>query len=128
LAVKGLRSWLLGAVLGLPALLLAVSGTIYLQNGLYEEAAFPVPSDLSLNVSLPRAAYADAADALRHTSLDDGNSQLSLAEAQFDSGVKLRDVLSEAKAGLVHAPASAEGWAFTRKHQNAYLQWKLRKI
>jgi hypothetical protein len=102
----------MGAVLLLPAFLLAGSGIIHLKNGRYEEAAFPVPSYLSLNVLLPRAAYADAADALRHTNFDDGDSHLSLAEAGFHSGAKPQYVITEAEVGLAHAPASAEGWAF----------------
>lgn len=110
--MKGLRSCLMGATLLLPALLLAVSGIIHLQNGRYEEAAFPVPLDQSLNFSLSRAAYIDAANILRHTNIDDGNSQLSMAEARFYSGAKAQYLVSEAETGLAHAPASAEGWAF----------------
>jgi hypothetical protein len=110
--VKTLRSLYMSAVLLLPASLLAFSGLIHLQNGRSEDAAFPVPSYLSLNIPLPKAAYGDAAGALRHANFHDGNSELSMAEAQFHFGIEPQHLLTEIEGGLARAPASAEGWAF----------------
>jgi hypothetical protein len=102
----------MGAILLLPSLFLATSGIVHLLNGLAVNAAFPVPLYLSLNRPMPRAAYADAADVLSHANIHDGDTQLSLAEARFYAGEQPYFILNQVEAGLVGAPASAEGWAF----------------
>jgi len=102
----------MGAVVLLPSLILAAGGAVHLQNGLAVNAAFPIPLDISTNTPVPIAAYADAADVLRHANIHDGDTQLSLAEARFHAGEKPRRILNQVEDGLVGAPASAEGWTF----------------
>ena len=110
--MTGWRFWLTSTVLLLPSLALAVGGFVHLQNGLAVNAAFPVPLYISTNIPIPKAAYSDAADDLRHTNIRDGDSQISLAEARSHTGEEPRLILGQVAGGLIRAPASAEGWAF----------------
>jgi hypothetical protein len=110
--VGRLRFWLYGTALALPAVLFVASGWEHLRDGLALEASFPVPFALSLNHSLPKTAFKDAAVALRSSSAKDGNAQIWSAEARSQAGDKPQVIIQQVEAGLLESPASAEGWAF----------------
>jgi hypothetical protein len=110
--LKGLRSWLVGTALVLPACILAISGLIHFRNGHALDAAFPIPIALSVNNAMPERAYQNAAESLRSANPQDGDSQIWSAEARFAAGEKPQNLLGQVEIGLLHAPASAEGWAF----------------
>jgi hypothetical protein len=110
--VSKLVAWLTGAVLLLPAGLLAAAGLVHLHNGQAVNAAFPVPLMMATDVAVPARASADAARALAVADPRDGDAVLAQAEAGYHAGVPRTETLQRVRAGLSRAPASAEGWTF----------------
>lgn len=110
--MNGLRAIFAGILFVTPALLLAAGGFIQLSNGLAVNSAFPVPLSLSTDRPMPRLAYHDAAEGLARANTQDGESRISLSEARYRAGDASPAVLMVTQNGLLHAPASAEGWAF----------------
>jgi hypothetical protein len=106
--VTGVRVGLWAILFSLPAVLLVATGLRHLRDGMALNAAFPVPLNLSLNNALPGAAYADAAIALGRADPENGAARIALAEALTHRPGN-RQMIED---GLVHAPASAEGWTY----------------
>ena len=72
--------------------------------------AFPVPTYMTMNVSLPRSDYVRAAKALANADPSDGDAAITRAEASwraYGSRVDTEKLLIE---GLAHAPMNAQGW------------------
>ncbi|MBI3678414.1 MAG: O-antigen ligase family protein [Proteobacteria bacterium] len=94
-----------------PALLIAMVAIPRLASGLALEAAFPVPTYMAMNVSLPPNSYSAAADVLVHADPSDGEAQIARGEAVLLSHRKsLHAAESILSAGLAEAPMSARGW------------------
>ena len=60
-------STLIRAALFIPAFAFLGFGAVFLQDGIAQNDAFPVPIYIALNATSLRAAYSDAAAALRRT-------------------------------------------------------------
>jgi hypothetical protein len=94
----------------LPGAALAVLGTLGVIDGLAHDAAIPVPSSMVANVTMPKAAYIDAAAALAAANSRDGNAAIARAEAGWRAGMPAIWVQAVLTDGLSHDPASARGW------------------
>jgi hypothetical protein len=100
----------LGAIiLFVPSFLFIGMGLIHFSNGRTIDAAFPVPLYLSMNIPVPKSAYVDAAELLRNTNVGDGDTLISLSQA--DWYLHTGKPIDELENGLAMSPASAEGWS-----------------
>lgn len=104
------QSWLVRAALVLPALAISVTGLPRLVSGFAQEAAFPVPVYMAMNVVLPQKAYSSAAQVLSHAGSANGGLQVARGEALLHAGGRPQDAIAALKSGLSHAPAEARGW------------------
>ena len=105
------RQTAVAILLVLPALVLGVFGYIHMRDGAATDAAVPVPVYMIAQVSMPRAAYIDAAAALSKADPRNGEAGIARAEALLRAGEPNRPSAEELLArALTHQPASARGW------------------
>jgi len=93
----------------LPLILIAVA-VPHLLDGVANENAFPVPVYTEMNVVLPRASYANAANALAQGMRRNGDRAVAQAEAQANAGAATPVVVATLTSALSQAPASPRGW------------------
>ncbi len=109
-ALSSLRTWALRAVLlCLPAVLLLVA-LPRLASGIALEAAFPVPSYMTVARAVPITAYRATAAVLADADVADGEAQIARSRAAYLSGEVGPKVIATTDDGLSHAPTSAAGW------------------
>jgi len=96
----------------LTALVLVAAGPCWRHfvDGVAQDQAIPVPNALIAGVTLPRAAYRDAAIVLQNVDPNNGEGVLLRAEAGIRAGDPAYSQLPIVRAGLSHAPGSARGW------------------
>lgn len=104
------KVWFLRLACLAPALLVTLAAVPRITSGLALEAAFPVPTYIAMNVSLPTKSYKAAAALLARASASDGETQILRAEAARLGGVPDREVVPIVENGLSSDPASSRGW------------------
>jgi len=105
-----LRRFSLIVVLVVPGIFLGIFGFVHFKDGLAVDAAVPVPVYMVAQISVPKKAYVEAAEALSEACQRNGGAMLSEAEARIHGGEPASVVLPLLRNGLSHEPASARGW------------------
>ena len=109
-ALSSLRTWALRAVFLVPPIVVLLAALPRLTSGAALEAAFPVPSYMTVDRVLPIKAYRTTAKALAGADSADGEAQIARSRAAYLSGDMGPNIIAIADNGLSHSPTSAAGW------------------
>jgi len=104
------RQLVVAAALLVPAIVLGAFGSEQLRDGMARDAAVPVPLYMVEQVSMPTAAYREAAEALSRANTRNGEALLQRGEALLRTFAPAATVVAIAERGLLRQPASARGW------------------
>ena len=104
------RTWVLRAILLSPSIVLLIAAVPRFASGVALEAAFPVPSYMVTDRSLPINTYRATFHVLEGASVSDGETQIARARAAYLSGEVGPKFNALVDQGLSHAPASVAGW------------------
>ena len=109
-ALPRLWTWALRAALLCPPVILLLAALPRLASGIALEAAFPVPSYMTVDRVLPINATRATAHILAGAAEADGESQIARSRAAYLSGEVGPKIKAMTDNGLSHAPSSAAGW------------------
>ncbi len=109
-ALPRLGTWALRAVLLFPPVILLLAALPRFASGIALEAAFPVPSYMTVVRTLPINATRATAHVLASAAEADGEAQIARSRAAYLSGEVGPKIIAMGDNGVSHAPSSAAGW------------------